>query len=89
MSNVYGQTFITRRTGVCLRQRATDWGRELAESTGGGPLDKGIFRNVESTFQYSSLLLLFRGFGGAMVSMLNCCLQDCGFKPGRSLRIFL
>ena len=28
------------------------------------------------------------GFGSAMVSMLNCCAQDRGFKPGRSLRIF-
>ena len=35
---------------------------------------------------YSFSLII--GFGGAMVSMLNCCAQDRGFKPGRSLRIF-
>ena len=58
-------------------------------------LQKQLCSEVETTklrYIYNNIILIFissfRGFGGAMVSMLNFCAHDRGFKPGRSLRIF-
>ena len=66
-----------------------------AKRTGGGaitsaPPNSRRERRAAKRANYNRLeaSVAHRGFGGAMVSMLNCCAQDRGFKPGRSLRIF-
>jgi hypothetical protein len=44
--------------------------------------------NIQHLHKQDTPIDLTSGFGGQVVSMLASGTQDCGFKPGRSRRIF-